>query len=128
HIKRLQAIGAIARYKTEPRDDLPTVISSHESRDRQNSVEGGPPRGNFRRVALFAVLILLLIVGASAGAIVFLKKNATPARASANGQVVFIDGSNSTGHTDTLKMMINSLQMPLSGFQYDAWFVNEQDE
>lgn len=127
-IKRLQAIGATARYKTEPRDDLPTVRSGHESRNRQNSVEGGPPRGNFRRVALFAVLILLLIVGASAGAIVFLKKNAPPARASANGQVVFIDGQNSTGHTDALKMMINGLQMPPSGFQYDAWFINEQAE
>jgi Anti-sigma-K factor rskA len=153
---QVQVTGATARYKTNPPDNLLTVISSRESRGRQNSVEESPPRGNlpyvpasdrpkqadsplqpsrlqprrgnFRRIALFAALILLLIVGASVGASVFLKKNSTPVGASANGQVVFIDGQNSTGYTDALKMMINGLQMPPSGFQYDAWFVNEQAE
>lgn len=156
-IRRPQVTGAAAaQYKTEPLDDSPTLISSRETRERQKRVEGSPPRGNlsyvaasdrpeqadspllpshpqprrgnFGRIALFAALILLLLVGASVGASVFLKKNTPPVSASANGQVVFLDGQNSTGHTDALKMRINGLQMPPSGSQYDAWLVNEQAE
>jgi hypothetical protein len=155
-IRRPQATGAAAaQYKTEPLDDLPTLISSREARERQRRVEGSPPRGNlpyvaaydrptqadspppshpqprrnnFGRMALFAALILLLLVAASVGASVFLKKNTLSVRASVNGQVLFLDGQNSTGHTDALNMRITGLQLPPSGFQYDAWLVNEQAE
>jgi len=133
-IKWMQAAEAATRYNVErgpPRRNLPYVPASYRTKQANTPLPPSrlqPRHGNFGRVALFATLILLLLVGASVGAIVLLKKNTPPVRASANGQVVFTDGQNSTGHTDALKMIIHGLQMSPSGFQYDAWLINEQDE
>ncbi|GAC1458915.1 MAG: hypothetical protein PVSMB2_16130 [Ktedonobacteraceae bacterium] len=155
-IAPLQATGETHTYTTKPEplgDDAPTFISSGQSSPRpllQRPVSHAPSyvpasdtprladtpplpsqppsrRTRSKRVILFAALILVLIAGGTVGAILFLKKN-NQGGANANGRVTFVDGQNSTGTTDALHISINGLDAPPSGFQYDAWLVNEQSE
>jgi len=98
----------------------------------QSSLPQSQP-GNFRRITLIAVLILVIVAGGTVGLIALLRNNNTggPATAvvsHATGQVTFIDGQNGAGHTDALNIVVTGLGKPPAGSQYDAWLVNDQNE
>src|SRR5258708_12264489 len=51
------------------------------------------------------------------------------ATAGVTGQVTFFDDqSGPAGHTNTLTIIAHGLDAPPAGFQYDAWFINDQSE
>ncbi len=83
--------------------------------------------GNLRRVALIAIVILVIVAGGTVGLITLLKNNHTPAVVTSHGtgQVTFFDSQNNIGHTDALKIQISGLQAPSAGSQYDAWLIND---
>jgi len=92
-----------------------------------------PQRNNIGRIALIAIVILLVVAGGTIGLVSVLKsnsvvKNSNPA-SNAIGLVRFIDMQNgSPGHTDALHVDIESLPAAPAGFRYNAWFINEQSE
>jgi Anti-sigma-K factor rskA/zinc-ribbon domain len=93
-----------------------------------------PPqrRGNIRAIFLSSIVVLL-IIAVAAGAFVFLnRKNPLPipngngGAGTASGTVTFTDIHN--GHTNALKIIINGLNAPPAGSQYDAWLLNAGNE
>lgn len=77
--------------------------------------------------------MVLLIIAVAAGAFVFLnRKNPLPipngngGAGTASGAVTFTDSHN--GHTNALKIIINGLNAPPAGSQYDAWLLNAGNE
>ncbi len=120
-----------------PATDKPRHVDTPPPRTPSGAPIGRPPGGNFRRIALIAALILVIVAGGTVGLISLLKNTNTPVKntntpgvvaAHASGQVAFIDNQNSTGHTDALKIGITGLGAPPTGSQYDAWLVNGQSE
>ena len=99
--------------------DTPPVQSQPSSRP-----------GNVRRIALIAIVILVIVAGGTVGLITLLKNNTTPVvvASHATGQVSFIDSQNAVGNTDALKIQISGLQAPPAGSQYDAWLVDASSE
>jgi len=84
-------------------------------------------RKNLRRDALIAALIILFLA-ASVFGITFLARQSAAA-SGVTGQVIFFDGqSGPVGHTDALTIIAHGLDAPPAGFQYDAWFINDQSE
>ena len=84
-----------------------------------------------RRMTLIAALLLIIIAGGTVAILATLKYNNSGRNPGANalGQVAFVDSQNGiTGHTDALKINIRGLEAPSSGFQYDAWLINDQSE
>ena len=87
------------------------------------------PRGR-GRILLFGALLVILLAGGTILALALLQKNNGTANpgANASGQVLFFDGANGTGDTDALKISINGLSAPATGFHYNAWLVNISSE
>lgn len=84
-------------------------------------------RKNLRRDALIGVLIILFLAASVFGiAILTRQSTATPG---VTGQVTFFDDqSGPVGDTDALTIIAHGLDAPPAGFQYDAWFINDQNE
>jgi hypothetical protein len=84
-------------------------------------------RKNLRRDALIVVLIILFLV-ASVFGITILTSQST-ATSGVTGQVTFFDDqSGPAGDSDALTIIAHGLDAPPAGFQYDAWFINSQNE
>jgi len=93
---------------------------------------GGSPLAS-TRVRVIIALALIVLVGGTLVLIAVLKSGGngpiTTLGTHATGQVAFIDNPNGLpDHTDALTMSIQSLEAPPSGFQYDAWLVNDATE
>jgi hypothetical protein len=101
-----------------------------------------PRRGNVWRVALIALIVLVLAAGGTIGAVFALNRhttgNSNPPTArntvpvsvpGASGQVAFFDNASGTpGYTDALKIILENLKAPPSGSQYDAWLIDDVSE
>lgn len=93
---------------------------------------GGSPLAS-TRVRVISALALIVLVGGALGLFAVLKNGGSGPNATlgthATGQIAFIDNPNGVpGHTDSLHMSIQKLEAPPSGFQYDAWLVNDATE
>ena len=93
---------------------------------------GGSPLAS-GRVRVIMALALIVLVGGALGLFAALKNGGAGPNAivatHATGQIAFIDNPNGVpGHTDALTMSIQNLGAPSSGFQYDAWLVNDANE
>src|SRR5947209_11048193 len=93
-----------------------------------------PPQrpGNRRVIFLFSIVVLLIVVVAS-GAFVLLNRknplsltNGNGGAGTVSGTVSFSDSQN--GRTNALKIIINGLNAPTAGSQYDAWLQNTATE
>jgi serine/threonine protein kinase len=83
-------------------------------------------RKNLRRDALIVALIILFLA-ASVFGITYLARQGTAS--GVTGQVTFFDDqSGPVGHTDALTIIAQGLDAPPAGFQYNAWFINNQNE
>ena len=90
------------------------------------------------RVAVIAVLVLLVIAGGTITAVALLKnnsptksnsqKNTAPPATTALGVVNFSDDQNGSGHSNVVNISVNNLSAPPAGSQYDAWLVNTESE
>jgi hypothetical protein len=100
-----------------------------------NAVTPAPKRGGSplasTRVRVISALALIVLVGGALGLFAALRNNGGGATLGthATGQVAFLDNPNSPpGHSDALNISIQKLEAPPSGFQYDAWLVNDASE
>jgi len=85
-------------------------------------------RSNTRRIVQYSLLILLLLAASSIVGIILLAQRGS-ATTSISGQVTFFDASNAApGHSDALSVVIHGLSAPPAGYEYDAWYINEQSE
>lgn len=110
---------------------MPTPPGLRETPAPTQPSAPAPPRGaNRRRNLLFGALLVILLAGAAVLVLSLLQKGGTASNpgANASGQVLFFDGSNGTSNTDALKITINGLSAPASGFHYAAWLVNVSAE
>ncbi len=100
-------------------------------------------KGNGRVIFLVSIVVLL-VIGVASGAFVFLNRKNPPPPPNGNagaatvtgtvnagvgtvsGTVTFTDSHN--GHTNALKIIINGLDAPPAGSQYDAWLLNTANE
>ena len=83
-------------------------------------------RKNLRRDALIAALIILFLTASVFGIMILVRQSTAPG---VTGQVTFFDDhSKSAGYTDALTIIARGLDAPPAGFQYDAWFINDQNE
>src|SRR5579859_599110 len=85
------------------------------------------------RVRVISALALIVLVGGALGLFAALKNGGSGPNTTlgtlATGQIAFIDTPNGVpGHTDAVTMSIQNLESPPSGFQYDAWLVNDATE
>ncbi len=85
------------------------------------------------RGRVIIALALIVLVGGALGLLAVLRNGGgspnTTLGTHATGQIAFIDAPNGvSGHTDALTMNIQNLEVPPSGFQYDAWLVNDATE
>lgn len=92
----------------------------------------GSPLASARGRVIIA-LALIVLVGGALGLFAALKNGGggpnTTLGTHATGQIAFIDAPNGVpGHTDALTINIQNLESPPSGFQYDAWLVNDATE
>ena len=109
-----------------PAPDAPTLKDTPPIPRR-----GGSPLAS-ARVRVIIALALIVLVGGSLGIFAILKNgsgsNATLG-SHASGQITFFDNPNGVpSHTDAVAMSIQNLESPPSGFQYDAWMVNDATE
>ena len=81
-----------------------------------------------RRTMLIASLVaLLVIIGGAVGVMLLAQGSAAAPRAS--GQVTFFANQNDpAGQTNSLHIDIQRLQAPPSGYNYEAWIINDQTE
>jgi hypothetical protein len=93
-------------------------------------VDKRAPRAPNRRILLIVGVLVILVAGGAVFALAQFQKNGTGSNpgANASGQVLFFDGANGTGSTDALRISVNGLSAPASGFHYDAWLVNTVSE
>jgi Anti-sigma-K factor rskA len=110
-----------------PASDTPALRNSPPVPRR-----GGSPLASARARVIIA-LALIVLVGGALGLFAALKNNGggpnTVLGTHATGQIAFIDNPNGIpGHTDALNLSIQNLETPPSGFQYDAWLVNNATE
>lgn len=115
----------------------------------QPPLQPAPRRTNPRLIALLVALVILIIAGGTVAILATTSRNNNAAQTNAGGNnnagkntnpgnvaaatttgtVAFVDNPKDIpGHTDALKITVNSLKAPPSGSQYDAWLVNEQSE
>lgn len=100
-----------------------------------------PRRGNVWRIALIALIVVVLAAGGTIGVVFAFNKHTPPTNPSsarntvlpvaptASGQVAFFDNANGTpGYTDALKITLENLKAPPSGSQYDAWLIDDASE
>ncbi len=85
------------------------------------------------RVRVIIALALIVLVGGALGLFAALKNGGsgpnTTLGTHATGQITFFDNPNGVpDHTDAVRMSIQNLESPPSGFQYDAWMVNDATE
>jgi hypothetical protein len=85
-------------------------------------------RKNLRRDALIVVLIILLLAASSAVGITFLARQSTTISGVTGQAIFFDDQSGPSWYTDSLTIIAQGLAAPPAGFQYDAWFINDQNE
>lgn len=92
------------------------------------------------RIAVIAVVALLIVGGVTIGVALILKNTnsagaphssagnanvpVSALAANANGTVGFFDNTPGSGHTDAVKIAINGLLAAPAGDRYDAWLVN----
>ncbi len=91
-----------------------------------------------RNIVFIAIVLALLVVGISAGAITLLQQKhaatsssttaTAPPTGQAKGFVTFSDSQPGQGNTDHLSISVSGLNRPPSGSHYNAWIVNEQSE
>lgn len=94
----------------------------------QSSLMRRVHRKNLRQYTLIVVLIILLLAASSTVGIIFLVRQST-ATSGVAGQVTFFDDSSGPlGDTDALTIIAHGLDAPPAGFQYNAWFINDQSE
>jgi serine/threonine protein kinase len=85
-------------------------------------------RRNTRRVAVISLLILLLLAASSIVGVVLLSQRGS-ATASMSGQITFLDASSvAPGQSNALSMVVHGLSAPPAGYEYDAWYINDQSE
>ena len=80
------------------------------------------------RVFFFALILIILVVVISGSIIALIQNNGThnTATGSVQGTVSFSDSQN--GLSNKIAITVNGLHTPPSGFHYDAWLINEQNE
>ncbi len=116
---------------------MPTLQSGSAPSAPHSTRRGAPS------IVFIAIVLLLLIVGVSAGAVALLKnrtntgatQNNTTTTGGANGTanapvsaIAFFSDDQNGGNTDVVKMNITGLSAPPSGSQYDAWMIDEVNE
>ncbi len=80
-----------------------------------------------RNVLIAALIVLLVAAGSTIGLTLLWQKGA--AMPAPSGQVTFFDSQNgSPGHTNALDIVAHGLDAPPAGFQYAAWFINQETE
>lgn len=80
-----------------------------------------------RTVLIAALVALLVIVSSIVGINAFRQKNVTLPGSS--GQVIYFANQNDAGgQTNELRITIQNLAAPPSGYQYEAWIINERTE
>jgi len=158
----LQAKGSTVAYKGGAgEDDFATIVTSGQGSQRSMPqtparnyvpVPDTPHRGttpplppslppsqksNFGRIALIAVLVLLVIAGGTVGVVALLRNNSAPKSnnpgnttlaSNATGVVNFRDSQNGSGHSNVVTISAAGLAAPPAGSQYDAWLVDIQNE
>lgn len=85
-------------------------------------------KGRQRTMLLIASLVaVLIIIGSVIGAALLSQKSST--LSSASGQVMFFSNQNDPGgQTNALHIAIQHLAAPPSGYEYEAWIINDQAE
>jgi hypothetical protein len=77
---------------------------------------------------LIAALVVLLVVASSAVGIALLAQKGS-AQSNASGQITFFaNQSDPTGQTNALRISIQGLTAPPTGYGYQAWILNDQTE
>jgi len=85
-------------------------------------------RKQVRRTVLIATLIVLLVAASSTIGISLLWQKGA-AMPTPSGQVTFFDSQNGpSGHTNALNIVVHGVDAPPAGFQYAAWFINDETE
>lgn len=85
-------------------------------------------RKQVRRTVLIATLIVLLVAASSTIGITLLWQKGA-AMPTPSGQVTFFESQNgSPGHTNALNIVVHGVDAPPAGFQYAAWFINDETE
>ncbi len=85
-------------------------------------------RRNTRRVAVISLLMLLLLAATSIVGVILLSQRGS-ATASMSGQITFLDASSvAPGQSNALSMVVHGLSAPPAGYEYDAWYINDQSE
>jgi serine/threonine protein kinase len=85
-------------------------------------------RKQVRRTFLIATLIVLLVAASSTIGITLLWQKGA-AMPTPSGQVTFFDSQNGPpAHTNALNIVVHDLDAPPAGFQYAAWFINDETE
>jgi Anti-sigma-K factor rskA len=110
-------------------------VPAHDTPTQNNTPQpprrGASPLASARGRVIIALALIVLVGGAFG--LWALKNNGsgpnTVLGAHASGQIAFIDSSGGIpGHTDALNMSIQNLEAPPTGFQYDAWLINDASE
>ena len=79
-------------------------------------------------MAVVSLFILLLLAATSTVGVVLLSQRGS-ATASMSGQVTFLDASSVTsGQSNALSIVVHGLSAPPAGYEYDAWYINDQSE
>jgi hypothetical protein len=85
-------------------------------------------RRNTRRLVIISLLCLLLLAAASIVGVISLAQRGA-GTVSISGQVTFLDASNTVpGHSDALSIVAHGLSAPAQGYEYDAWYINDNTE
>lgn len=94
------------------------------------SITPRPQRGRPVMLVLAVGLLVLLAGGTvlTIGLLRNLQAAGNGVASNASGQVSFFDGPNGADGTDALRVTISGLSAPGSGFQYNAWLVDEANE
>src|SRR5260370_29619931 len=124
--------------KTTERNYMPVPDTLH--RGTTPPLHPSPPpsqKSNFGRIALIAVLVLLVIAGGTVGVVALLRNNTAPQSnnpgnttlaSNATGVVNFRDTQNGSGHSNVVTISATGLAAPPAGSQYDAWLIDTQNE
>lgn len=93
----------------------------------QSPVQSEGRRG---KLFFFVLLAVIIVGGAIASAIFYVSQGPTPLPSTTvTGQVSFFDNQNSVaGNTDALKITVSGLSNPASGYQYNAWLLDTENE
>jgi len=85
-------------------------------------------RRNRQRIVIVSVVILLVLVAGSITGILLLTQKGAGA-VTVSGQVTFLDASHITpGNSNALSIVVHGLSAPPTGYEYDAWYINDQSE